>query len=362
MKENKLNLAGLTYNEIKKLLNILEEKDFHAKQIIEQIHKKKKEKIDDIKCISKKTKDKLKEISIIKTLKIKDEKIAKDNTIKWLIEIDEKNFIETVAIPNKKQHFTLCVSSQIGCISNCKFCYTAKQGFSRNLKSEEIISQLFEAEKRIDLLFKKKNKITNIVMMGMGEPLLNSDNVLSFIELASNQYAYNISKKKITISTCGIIPEIKKIKKYKIPLAISLHAPSSKLRSSIMPINKKYDLKDLLDTCKEYNPKKKITFEYILLKGINESINHANELIKILKGIKCKICLIPFNNFPGTNYEIPNYETIIKFKNTLKNSGMIVNIREKKGDEINAACGQLSGIVQDKTKRNKKFIEQIKTK
>ena len=289
----KINLLNFHEKSMLILLKMLKEHKFHTKQIITSIYKKDIFSIDLIN--TKNTlKNKLKAISNILPLKIKKEYIDDDNTIKWLIETNNGNLIETVAIPNSKNHFTICISSQIGCILKCSFCLTGKYGFKKNLKTHEILSQLLIAKNKIKQLFPNKT-ITNVVMMGMGEPLLNLTNVISFISIINNKNCLDISKKKITISTSGITPKIEILNKNKIPLAVSLHAPNDSLRSSLMPINKKYKIAELLNECKKYSIKNRLTIEYIMLKDINDSKTHAIKLANLLKDITCKICLIPFN-------------------------------------------------------------------
>lgn len=333
----KINLIGLNEVSILNLLKLLKIKTYYLKIIIKFIHNK------DI--INKKIFKIIKNISHIKINKIIKEILNKDNTIKWLIKINKNNYIETVAIPNKKNQYTLCMSSQVGCILNCSFCCTGKQGFTQNLKPSEFLSQIYQANKKINLLFNKK-KISNIVMMGMGEPLLNTNNLISSLKIIYSKYTYNISKKKITISTSGIIPEIKNIIKYKIPLALSLHLTNNKERSKIMPINKKYSIKNLMTICKLYSITEKLTIEYIMIKNLNDSIKDAIKLSNLLSDIKCKICLIPFNDFAGTKYMSSNKKQILIFRDILQKNGKITTIRKRYGYEINAACGQLNSLIK----------------
>lgn len=355
MYSNKINLLNLSKKSIDLLLNLIKEKTFHTNQILEWVHKRNQTNINLMTNLSINLRKKLKKICKIKTLEIIKEQIDEKNTIKWLLKINKKNFIETVAIPNKKNHFTLCMSTQIGCMLNCTFCNTANQGFYRNLKPSEIISQIFNSQNIIKKTYFKNNKITNIVFMGMGEPLLNIKNLITAINIIQNKNCYNINKKKITISTSGIVPEIKNIEPLNIPLAISLHATTDKLRTKLMPINKKYNINAILAECKKYSIKNTITIEYIMLKNVNDSNNHAYELVKLIKNIKCKVCLIPFNTYKNSKYEQSNKKTIIEFQNILKNNKITTNIRKKMGDKINAACGQLSGKIKDLTNRKKQL-------
>lgn len=346
-KKWKINLLNLNEKSLINLMTFLKEKKFHSKQIMTWIYKKDVTNIKLMTDVKNTLKLKLEKISTIIILHIKKEYIDKDNTIKLLIETEDNLLIETVAIPNSKNHFTLCLSTQIGCSLNCSFCYTGKSGFKRNLQIYEIISQLIITKNKILTLFQKKY-ITNIVMMGMGEPLLNLENVISSISIMTNKNCLNINKKKITISTSGITPKIKTIAINKIPLALSLHATNDKTRSKIMPINKKYSLNNLLEECKKYSTNNSLTIEYIMLKNINDSKNDAINLANLLKNIQCKICLIPFNKIPQTNFNSTSQEKILIFQNILKEKGLITHIRKKKGDNINAACGQLSGKIKNK--------------
>jgi len=356
--ENKVNLITLNYKSIKSLLYLIKSKKKYAEYIFKWIHKYKITNIMLMTNISKFLRFKLSTICDIHLIKIINERISIDNTVKWLFKINN-NYIETIAISNKKKKFTLCISSQIGCMLNCSFCYTAKYGFFKNLTTQNIISQIFIAENRLVKLFPKNNNITNIVIMGMGEPLLNTKNIITSLEIINNKYAYNISKKKITLSTSGIIPEFKTLMKHKIPIAISLHATNNKLRSELMPINRKYNIESLLTECKKYCNDNRITIEYILIKNINDTKEHALKLLKLLKNIKCKVCLIPFNSFNNSIYISSNIKNIINFQSILKKSNIITTIRKSKGSNIDAACGQLSENSKNKIIKSKYFINAL---
>lgn len=347
----KINLLNFTNTSLINLTKILKEKKFISIQLITLLYKQKIKDIYDIKNIKKTFIEKLNKVSEIKKLKILKEYLDLDNTIKLVIKT-EKYIIETVAIPNSKNHFTICVSSQNGCALNCSFCNTGKNGFYGNLKPYEIVNQILLAENKINTLFKEK-KITNIVLMGMGEPLLNIENVLAFISIISNKNSLNINNKKITISTSGIVDKIKHISDLNIPLAISLHSTQNEIRSKIMPINKKYSLTSLLKECKKYTLNKKniLTIEYIIIENINDTDIDVKNLVIIAKNLQCKICLIPFNTIPNSSFNSPHIEKIIKFQNKLKEKGIIVNIRKRRGNNISAACGQLSGNIKNKNEK-----------
>jgi 23S rRNA (adenine2503-C2)-methyltransferase len=341
--KNKINLLNLNILSLERLTYFINEKKFFTSQILNWIYKYDISNINDFKNIKINVRKFLSKISEIKSSIIMKEIIDVDNTIKWLIKLDKSNIIETVAIPNNKNHFSLCISSQVGCALNCDFCITGKNGFLRNLKCYEIVSQIYLANKRLNTIFSKK-KITNIVAMGMGEPLLNIDNIESFIDIICSKNTYNINKKKITISTSGIIPGIKIMKRIKVPLALSLHFTDNNLRSKIMPINKKYPILDVMKMCKDYGKTNDLTIEYIMLDNINDSTNNAYDLVKLLNNVRCKICLIPFNYIPNSIYKPSSLDNIFKFQKILIKSGFVTNIRKRKGFSINAACGQLSGF------------------
>lgn len=346
MNKWKINIINFNEKSIHKLIKYLNGKSFYAKQLLAWIYKQNINNFIKITDINKQFKYKLIKLCNININKIYKEIINSDNTIKWLIKLFDKNIIETVAIPNRKNHYTLCISTQIGCPLNCKFCYTGKQKFYRNLNTNEIVDQVITAYKRINNLFSNKI-ITNIVVMGMGEPLLNITNLINAINIISNKNTFNIHKNKITVSSSGIIPHIKTLKKHKIPLAISLHSTNNNDRSKLMPINKKYPIEKLITSCKDYTKNNKLTIEYIMIKNINDTTKHAKNLSILLKHIKCKICLIPFNKFPKTIYNTSNIQNIKTFQHILKKNGFTTTIRKKFGEKINAACGQLKGKVNN---------------
>lgn len=338
----KINLIDLNNNSFLKLISLLKLKSFILNQLFYWIYNKNIVDFNYMKNISFKSLFFLYKICKIEVNSVKKEMISSDNTIKWLISVDCFNFIETVAIPNKKESYTLCVSSQVGCAMNCSFCYTGKQGFVRNMRLGEIISQIIQAKKRINFFFANK-KITNIVFMGMGEPLLNINNVLNSIEIIENKFSFNIHKNKITVSTSGIINGIKFLVKKRIPIALSLHSPFNSERSGIMPINKKYSIKNVLSSLKNYD---NLTIEYLIIKDLNDSLNHALSLASLLFSFKSKICLIPFNYFFGSNYSAPDIKTLIAFKQILIKHGKVATIRKRFGFDIQAACGQLRGLIK----------------
>ena len=310
--------------------------------------------------VAKSFRQTLNEAASIITPDISFDHLSKDGTRKWLLNVGEKNGIESVFIPEDDRG-TLCVSSQVGCALECTFCSTGRQGFNRNLSAGEIIGQLWLANKMLrdqdnySDLEPEGRIITNVVMMGMGEPLANYKNVLQALEMMLDDQIYGLSRRRVTLSTSGLIPAMDKLKEdCPVALAVSLHAPDDKLRDQIVPINKKYPIKDLMAACRRYinkAPRDFITFEYVMLKGVNDSIEQAKLLIQVVKEVPCKFNLIPFNPFPNSGYLCSDKQTINKFKSVLVEAGIITTIRKTRGDDIDAACGQLAGQVQDKTKR-----------
>tara|TARA_Y100000741_G_scaffold98297_1_gene72977 strand:- start:284 stop:1363 length:1080 start_codon:yes stop_codon:yes gene_type:complete len=339
----KKNLLGYSLKSLESFFLEINQPKFRAKQILKWIHQKGIIDFDLMTDFNKDLRNKLKSIAYIKPPTIYEEHVSEDGTIKYLIELESGSMIEMVEIPEKKRR-TLCVSSQAGCALQCTFCATGAQGFDQNLESDEIIGQLWLSN------FHKKNKkqITNVVFMGMGEPLLNFDAVIESAKIMKDQLAYGLSRKRITISTSGIVPNIKKLfEEIDVSLAISLHAADDKLRDEIVPINNKYPINLLIQACKDYlkkyDNKRTITIEYILIKGVNDSISHAKKLTKLLSSISCKINLIPFNSFDGSDYERPSNNKIKIFKDYLIMNGYITTLRITRGDEVDGACGQLVG-------------------
>jgi len=333
----------------------IDEKPFRATQLMKWIHQFGEADFDLMTNVSKTLRETLKGIAWIHVPEIVTEQNSSDGTKKWLLRLEDGNCIETVFIPEDNRG-TLCVSSQVGCALDCGFCSTAKQGFNRNLSSAEIISQVWVANKALGKTPKGERKITNVVLMGMGEPLLNYDNVTQAVNIMLEDNAYGLSKRRVTISTAGVVPALKKLREScDVSLAISLHAANNSLRDQLVPLNKKYPIEELIEACRIYFEgdikKKHFTIEYVMLDKLNDSPEHAKQLIRLLKGIPCKINLIPFNPFPETDYKCSSKQTIDRFRNILHNSGLVTVTRKTRGDDIDAACGQLAGKVRDKTKR-----------
>ncbi|MFI4846916.1 MAG: 23S rRNA (adenine(2503)-C(2))-methyltransferase RlmN [Candidatus Makana argininalis] len=354
LKKKKINILDMNRKALIKFFLKISEKSFRAKQIMKWIYHNQCINFDKMSNINSKLKLKLKQISEINIPKIKKQYISKDNTIKWIIQIEDQQ-IETVYIPEKNRS-TLCISSQIGCPLKCSFCSTAKQGFNRNLKTSEIIGQILIANKFLNLNKLNQNtRITNIVIMGMGEPLLNFKNIKKSIDIMTDNFGFFLSKRKITISTSGIVPIIRKLHNINISLAISLHAPNDTIRNKIMPINFKYNINSLISAIKTYikkskNKNKRVTIEYLMINNINDKIKHAHTLAKLLSNINCIINIIPFNKFPGSKYRCSSFKKIKIFYKILINYGFFTTIRKTRGDDINAACGQLVGNVINRIK------------
>lgn len=358
----KINLLGLDRIGLQNFLHTLGEKPFRANQLIQWIHQIQMHDFSEMSNLSRTLRQKLATHACIQLPEIMFEKIAHDGTHKWLLRLEDGNSIETVFIPEARRG-TLCVSSQVGCALDCSFCSTGKQGFSRNLQMAEIIGQMQIALKQLGQGSKAIHPIiTNVVFMGMGEPLLNFDPVVSAMQMLMDDNAYGLSKYRVTLSTSGVIPEMLRLKaESHAALAVSLHAPNDALRNTLVPLNKKYPLKALMTVCKEYfeaHPKRVVTFEYVMLKNVNDQPEHAKELIALLREVPCKLNLIPFNPFPNSPYACSPWEVILAFQQTLQQAGYHTTIRKTRGDDIDAACGQLVGKFKDKTTRHIRWLKK----
>ena len=364
MDNEKINLMGLSHKKLTELLVSWGEKPFRATQIIKWIHQHGVTDYNAMTNISKVARERLINETIVEPPPISEHLISKDGTQKWLIEISPNNFIETVLIPEKGRN-TLCVSSQVGCILDCSFCSTGKQGFNRDLSASEIIGQVWQASKALhQFAVQRPEKVTNVVMMGMGEPLLNFDNVIDAVQLMMDDNAYGLSKRRVTISTAGVVPAIDKLADHvDASLAISLHAANDELRDEIVPLNRKYPIARLLESSRNYldrmpDKKRRLTIEYTLMDRVNDSLEDAEQLAVLLRDTPCKINLIPFNPFPQSSYQKVTKRRLLAFQNKLVESGYITNIRTTRGDDIDAACGQLAGRVADRTKRSARYAEK----
>lgn len=359
MTTNKINLLDLDRKAMRQFFaDDLGEKAFRADQIMKWIYHFGCDDFDSMTNINKKLKEKLKAQCEIQAPIVSEAQYSADGTIKWAMRVGDQD-VETVYIP-EDDRATLCVSSQVGCALACKFCSTAQQGFNRNLRVSEIIGQVWRAAREIGLEKETgRRPITNVVMMGMGEPLLNMNNLIPALEIMLDDFGFGLSKRRVTVSTSGVVTGLDQLTgRLDVALAISLHAPNDEIRSQIMPINDRWNIATLLDSVHRYISsakanRGKVTVEYVLLDHINDGIEHAHELAKLLKDTPCKINLIPFNPFPGSPYKKPSNSRIDRFFKTLMSYDQTVTIRKTRGDDIDAACGQLVGEVLDRTKRTK---------
>ena len=364
--ENKeVSLVGLTKKEIKDSLRKLDIPDQQLNMRVNQIwgwvYNKGINSIDEMTTLSLDLREELKKYHNLERPQISDEQISKDGTKKWLLKFNDGSEVETVFIPDDERG-TLCVSSQVGCTLNCTFCHTGTQRLVRNLTSQEIVSQIIIAKDSLSEWGQEPRQITNIVMMGMGEPLYNFENVRDGILTMSDDAGLSISKRKITLSTSGIVPKIKMAgDEIGSMLAISLHATNNDLRNEIVPINKKYPIEELLEACRNYpglSNSKRITFEYVMLKGVNDSEAEARDLVKLISGIPAKINLIPFNSWPGSSYECSDWEQIEKFGDIVNRGGYASPIRTPRGEDISAACGQLKSDTK-KVRASEKYKKEL---
>jgi len=355
------NLLDLDRAGLEAFFAAMGEKKFRATQLMKWIHQIGVVDFQEMNNLSKDLRNRLVETSCVQNLQVAEDKISKDGTRKWLLRLHDGNHIETVYIPEDDRG-TLCVSSQVGCALDCSFCSTGRQGFNRNLSTAEIISQVWLAAHLLEEEKKPGRKITNVVLMGMGEPLLNLDNVVTAVRIMMDDFAYGLSKRRVTVSTAGVIPAMDRLGDIlDMRLAVSLHASNDELRNELVPVNKKYPLKKLMAACHRFiekqNSRSRITFEYVLLDGINDQPEHARELIKLLKGIPTLMNLIPFNPFEGSGYHTSSKKAVLRFSEILHKAGMTTVVRKTRGEDIDAACGQLAGKIQDKSRRHRRFAE-----
>ncbi|MBW5290220.1 MAG: Ribosomal RNA large subunit methyltransferase N [Candidatus Ruthia sp. Asou_11_S2] len=349
---NKQNLLSLNQNALNDFFVGLGEKPYRTKQIMKWVYKAHEFDFDKMLNFSKLLREELGRVACIEFPKVIKQNFALDGVIKWVLALGEDNHIEMVYIPEKDRG-TLCISSQVGCALACTFCSTGMQGFNKNLTTAEIIAQVLIANQYLN---PKAKRISNVVFMGMGEPLLNEHAVYNACDLLLDDLAFGLSRRKVTISTSGVVPAMLRMsERTPVSLAVSLHAPDDHLRDELVPINQKYSIEELLKACKVYlqagTQERHILFEYVMLKGVNDSTEHANKLAKLLKGISAKINLIPFNPFEQTQYQTSSAQTIEKFQNILYQQGIRTMTRHTRGEDIDGACGQLAGKVLDKTKR-----------
>jgi 23S rRNA (adenine2503-C2)-methyltransferase len=369
-----VNLLDFNAKNLASFCAEIGEKPYRAKQLLRWIHQSGEADFAGMSNLAKELRVKLSATAAVKPPQVISEHISADGTYKWLLDVGAGNGIETVFIPEPSRG-TLCISSQVGCALECTFCSTGRQGFNRNLRVAEIIGQLWWANKvlgatneeiglkpehlvgepRVVQSSGHSHAVSNVVMMGMGEPLANFENVATALDLMLDDNAYGLSRRRVTVSTSGLVPAMDRLReRCPVALAVSLHAPNDELRDQLVPINKKYPIKDLLAACQRYletAPRDFITFEYIMLAGVNDSVAQARELVKLVRGTPCKFNLIPFNPFSNSGYERSSSEAIYRFRDVLMQAGLVTTIRKTRGDDIAAACGQLAGRVLDKTQR-----------
>ncbi len=360
----KVNLLGMSEDKLAAFFEGQGEKRFRVKQVMQWVHQRGVIDFDAMSDLSKALRAKLAELAEIKLPELVSEQVSEDGTRKWLVRVTAGSCIEMVFIPEGNRG-TLCVSSQIGCALDCSFCATGKQGFNRDLSAAEIIGQLWIAAKSLDSLDPTKDRvISNVVLMGMGEPLLNFDNVVDAMNLMMHDCAYGLSKRRVTLSTAGVVPALDKLGDVTdVSLAISLHAPNDELRNQLVPLNRKYPIAELLRSAQGYlaklpDKRRKITVEYTLMREINDRPEHARELAALLVDTPCKINLIPFNPFDQSDYQRVSNNALYRFRDILIEAGYTVTLRTTRGDDIDAACGQLAGQVNDRTKRSQRYRQQ----
>jgi len=356
-----LNLLDRDRRGLEEYFSEIGEKPFRASQLIQWIHQKAVTDFQQMTNISQALRDHLQQNTVIHLPEVVYDATSADGTRKWLLQLDDENRIETVYIPEDDRG-TLCVSSQVGCALDCSFCSTGRRGFNRNLTTAEIISQVWLATYLLDEEKKPGRKVTNVVLMGMGEPLLNFDNVVRAVRIMMDDFAYGLSKRRVTISTAGVVPAIDRLGDLlDMRLAVSLHAPDDQLRNSLVPLNRKYPLQELMDACRRFidkqNTRSRITFEYVLLDGVKDSDQHARALVKLVKGIPTLMNLIPFNPFADSGYRTSPRKRVERFNKILADAGITTVVRRTRGEDIDAACGQLVGKIEDKSRRHRRFEE-----
>ena len=363
--DGKVNLMGMSASSLADLMEMLGEKRWRATQILKWIHQMGVRDFDQMTNLSKVLRGKLSDSMEIVVPEVVSCDNSSDGTRKWLVQVENDSCIEMVFIPEGSRG-TLCVSSQIGCALDCSFCATGKQGFNRDLTASEIIGQLWIAADSFNQFSSTPSRrITNVVMMGMGEPLMNFDNVVEAMSIMLDDHAYSLSKRRVTLSTAGVLPALDRLGDVlDVSLAISLHAPNDELRNKLVPLNRKYSINEFIDSARRYltkmpDSRRKVTVEYTLMDQVNDRASHALELSRVLRELPCKINLIPFNPFPGTEFRRVSDVAMNRFRDILHREGYTVTVRTTRGDDIAAACGQLAGLVNDKTRRQARYKAKL---
>lgn len=361
--ETRINLMDLDELRLREFFESIGEKPFRAQQVMKWIYHQGVTDFDRMTNLGLGLRQSLRQIAAIEPPRILSTRTSNDGTCKWLMGFGGGNAVETVFIPEPNRG-TLCISSQVGCALNCSFCSTGAQGFSRNLNTGEIIGQVWQAAKALGHERNGHRRITNVVLMGMGEPLLNFDAVVPALSLLRHDLGFGLAAKRVTLSTAGMVPGIDRLRdSIDVALAVSLHAPEDPLREQLVPLNRKYPIKELMRACADYvseKHKRTVTFEYTLIDGVNDHPEHARKLVKLLRRLPSKLNLIPFNPFPGTQYRCSTADRIRAFQEIVMQGGLIATVRKTRGDDIDAACGQLVGKVLDRTRRSERIREQMR--
>ncbi len=356
------NLLNFDLEGMTELFAEMGEKPFRARQVTRWIHHFGAQRFDQMTDLAKSLRTRLEQEAELPLPTIISDHTSYDGTRKWLTDVGQGNAVESVYIPESNRG-TLCISSQAGCAVNCRFCSTGHQGFNRNLSTGEIISQLWWASHALGADPKGQRLITNVVMMGMGEPLLNYNQLIPALKLMLDDNAYGLSRRRVTVSTSGVVPMMDRLSRdCPVALAVSLHAPTDALRDELVPLNKKYPLRELMAACQRYlphAPRDFVTFEYVMLAGVNDSVKHAKELVALVQDVPCKFNLIPFNPFPASGLHASSRNQIMAFSQVLLDAGIVTTVRKTRGDDIDAACGQLAGQVKDRTKHAERMAEQV---
>ncbi len=347
------NLLGLPRPELESFVASLGSKPFRARQLMSWLYKRNEGRFDAMTDLARDFRAQLAERAEIRVPEIVSAHASADGTRKWLLQADASQAFETVFIPETDRG-TLCISSQVGCVLDCSFCSTAQQGFNRNLTTAEIVGQVWLANRELGFEPGGQRRITNVVLMGMGEPLANFRNVVPAIRILMDDLGFDISRRRVTLSTSGLVPQIYRLaEEVNCALAVSLHAPDDALRDELVPINRKHPIAELLEACWHYIDEqngRSVTFEYVMLDNVNDQLEHARQLVRLLKGRPAKLNLIPFNPFPGTRFRRSPMPVITRFRDELIQRGVLATIRRTRGDDIDAACGQLAGRVNDRTR------------
>ena len=351
----RINLMDLDRTGLRTFFASIGEKPFRADQVMKWMYHQGVTDFSAMTNLGVQLRQRLQELAIIQPPEVLSEQLSVDGTIKWLMGFGGGNAIETVFIPEPKRG-TLCISSQVGCALNCTFCATGAQGFNRNLAAGEIVGQVWQAARALGHQRNGERRITNVVLMGMGEPLLNFEAVLPALEVLRDDLGFGLAAKRVTLSTAGMVPGIDRLRdSIDVALAVSLHAPNDELRETLVPLNRKYPIAELMAACQRYvseKHKRTVTFEYTLIDGVNDQPEHARQLVKLLRRVPSKLNLIPFNPFPGTSYHCSTESRIREFQQIVMAGGLIATVRKTRGDDIDAACGQLAGKVLDRTRRS----------